>query len=160
MPRFDYTALAHRRDEMNLTNKKIADLKGLSESTVSRILRGETKDPSFDVVAQICDVLDFSMDSLVGKGAETVDIPEDAVVSTSASIRLLRDHIARIISHIRAVEHEKDLSYMDTITILREQLNTRTNFMIGSFILNFLLMLGIAALIVYDFTHLAVGFLS
>ena len=118
MARFDYTALAHRRDEMNLTNKKIADLKGLSESTVSRILRGETKDPSFDAVAQICDVLNYSMDSLVGKGAESIEIPDNAATSTAMAISLMRDHLARIIAHIRAIEHEKALAYMESLNFV------------------------------------------
>lgn len=157
MAQINFTALARQRDDMRLTNKQIADLKGLSESTVSRILRGETKDPSFEAVAAICDVLNVSLDTLVGKGLEDVVIAEESVSGMTSAIRLMRDHIARIVAHVRSVEHEKDISFMRTIELLREQLTFRTRLFTGSVVLNVLLFIALMALLIYDILHPAMG---
>ena len=157
MAQINFTALARQRDDMRLTNKQIADIKGLSESTVSRILRGETKDPSFEAVAAICDVLNVSLDTLVGKGLEDVIIPENSVTGMTSAICLMRDHIARIVAHVRSVEHEKDVSFMRTIEMLREQLSFRTKFLTGSIALNVLLFIALATVLIYDVLHPAMG---
>lgn len=50
----------------NLSVKKIAELSGVPESTVSRILSGQTADPGFEAVKAIVIAMDGSLDELAG----------------------------------------------------------------------------------------------
>lgn len=131
---FDFNKLTRRRDEMRLTNKQISSIKGISEATLSRIFKGETKDPSFAVVADICDVLQISMDDVAGIGVSEGNLPAEAPSNMTDALRLMRDHISRIVSHVRSVEHEKDLSNIRQIKFL-------TSFLYGSVILNIALII-------------------
>ena len=50
----------------NLTAKEIAQRADVSESTLSRILTGETADPSFATVARLVSVMGGSLDVIAG----------------------------------------------------------------------------------------------
>ena len=56
--------IIERKKEKNVTNKWIATTANLPERTVSRILSGETPDPSISIVCQIAYALDISLDEL------------------------------------------------------------------------------------------------
>ena len=149
---FDFNKLARRRDELRITNKQIAALKNISETTLSRIFKGETKDPSFSVIADICDVLRISLDDIAGRGVPEEDLPDDTPSGMVDALTVMRDHISRIIYHIRIVENEKYLANLRQIDQLQEQLSfirktaeTRTLFLYGSVVLNIVL---IASLVV------------
>lgn len=50
----------------NLSVKKIAEMSGVPESTVSRILAGQTTDPGFETVRAIVVAMGGSLDELAG----------------------------------------------------------------------------------------------
>lgn len=161
---FDFNKLTRRRDELHMTNRQIASLKGISETTLSRIFKGETKDPSFSVVADICDVLQVSLDDVAGIGVSDKDLPDESPAGMIDALGLMRDHISRIVYHVRSVEHEKDLAYIRQIEQLQEQvqkldsrhdaqlafrdkqLSFRTVFLYGSVVLNVVLIALVAVI--------------
>ncbi len=55
----------------NLTAKEIAQRADVSESTFSRILSGETSDPSFATVARLVSAMGGSLDLIAGISRET-----------------------------------------------------------------------------------------
>ncbi|MGN1080795.1 MAG: helix-turn-helix domain-containing protein [Acutalibacteraceae bacterium] len=61
------------KEECNLTTKQISDLSGIPESTISRILSGQTDNPTFDNVSAIVKAMGGSLDSIaeVRKDSDT-----------------------------------------------------------------------------------------
>ena len=64
----DWLVIAERIDEKiteaHLTYKMIEDATGAPHSSVSRLRKGEAKDPSFELILQVCDALDISPGAL------------------------------------------------------------------------------------------------
>ena len=56
--------LRNLKDKSNLTTKQISDLSGIPESTISRILSGQTDNPSFDTVCALVKAMGGSLDEL------------------------------------------------------------------------------------------------
>lgn len=63
------------KDQCKLTTKQISDLSGIPESTISRILSGQTDNPTFDNVCAIVKAMGGSLDSIaeVQKDSDTED---------------------------------------------------------------------------------------
>ena len=58
---FDYTrAILQRMDEMNLTQADLADISGVSEATISQLIRGGTM-PRWDTVEDVLNALDMEL---------------------------------------------------------------------------------------------------
>lgn len=62
----DWGKMRELRDRQELTNKRIAELSGLPERTVARIMDGDTDNPGVDSVARIMSVMGGSIDRLAG----------------------------------------------------------------------------------------------
>ena len=62
--------------ESKLTTKQISDLSGIPESTISRILSGQTDNPSFDTICAIVKVMGGSLDKLtdITTGFDSADL--------------------------------------------------------------------------------------
>lgn len=56
--------LRNLKDKSKLTTKQISDLSGIPESTISRILSGQTDNPSFDTVCALVKAMGGSLDEL------------------------------------------------------------------------------------------------
>jgi transcriptional regulator with XRE-family HTH domain len=54
------------RRKANLTNKQLAQICNVSETTIGRIFSGETADPGFSTVAAIVKACDGSLDEIGG----------------------------------------------------------------------------------------------
>ncbi len=54
------------KDECKLTTRQISALSGIPESTISRILSGQTDNPSFDTICALVKAMGGSLDRLVG----------------------------------------------------------------------------------------------
>lgn len=52
------------KDESKLTTKQISEKSGIPESTISRILSGQTDNPSFDSIYAIVKAMGGSLDSV------------------------------------------------------------------------------------------------
>lgn len=83
----------------NLTNQKWADQSGASKSTVDKIVRGETLNPSFQTV--------MDMAAVVGI---TIFTPAEELDSTGARPKdpVYEDRIARMRAHYNGLLAEKD----------------------------------------------------
>lgn len=68
-----------------LTTKEIAEISKVPESTVNRILSGETEQPSFQAVVDIIKAMDGSVDSLVG--IKPKECPQDYARELEAELR-------------------------------------------------------------------------
>lgn len=54
------------KEERGLTAKQISELSGIPESTVSRVLSGQTDNPGFDTVSALVKAMDGSLDAMTG----------------------------------------------------------------------------------------------
>ena len=54
------------KDESKLTTKQISELSGIPESTISRIMSGQTDNPSFDSICAIVKAMGESLDAVFG----------------------------------------------------------------------------------------------
>ena len=59
------------KDESKLTTKKISEKSGIPESTISRILSGQTDNPSFDSIYAIVKAMGGSLDSVFENDIKT-----------------------------------------------------------------------------------------
>lgn len=96
----NYIDKLHRRT--NMTHQQISDKSGVPIGTVSRVMSGQTKDPSFATVASIVTALGGSLDQMAGIEImhETIhNSPADTVIAVSReayqnSYRSLLEHMA------------------------------------------------------------------
>lgn len=71
-------------DSKNLSNRQVAKLSGISESSISRILRKETEDPGFQTIAHLVKTVGGSIDVMTGIASAT-----DPVVALKASYPMM-----------------------------------------------------------------------
>lgn len=67
--------LKRMREERKLTTKQISELSGIPESTISRILSGQTDNPSFDTICALVRAMGGSLDEFTGIQS-SADAPE------------------------------------------------------------------------------------
>lgn len=79
---YDYKLFEQQQHALGLTNRDIAVSTGLTESTVSRLIHGKTKDPGFDEVCLLCDLMDIPLDRVAGRAYLPV---QDENISSSFS---------------------------------------------------------------------------
>lgn len=65
--------LQRLKENSKLTNKALAEASGTTESTVSRILSGESKDPSFDIVYNMITAMKGSVEEVLNGTKKTED---------------------------------------------------------------------------------------
>ena len=78
------------------TSAELAQMSGIPETTIRKILSGETADPRFDTVAKLVLAMGGSLNDLVEK-VEEKDMKESPVIAIKevyeAQIKDLQDHI-------------------------------------------------------------------
>ena len=67
--------LKRMKEERKLTTKQISELSGILESTISRILSGQTDNPSFDTICALVRAMGGSLDEFTGIQS-SADAPE------------------------------------------------------------------------------------
>ena len=67
--------LKRMKEERKLTTKQISELSGIPESTISRILSGQTDNPSFDTICALVRAMGGSLDEFTGIQS-SADAPE------------------------------------------------------------------------------------
>lgn len=63
--------LKELKESCKLTTKQISSLSGVPESTISRILSGQTDNPTFDSVCAIVNAMGGSLDKLYGTRSDS-----------------------------------------------------------------------------------------
>lgn len=71
--------LKRMKEERKLTTKQISELSGIPESTISRILSGQTDNPSFDTICSLVRAIGGSLDEFTGIQS-SADAPESLVL--------------------------------------------------------------------------------
>lgn len=71
--------LKRMKEERKLTTKQISELSGILESTISRILSGQTDNPSFDTICSLVRAMGGSLDEFTGIQS-SADAPESLVL--------------------------------------------------------------------------------
>lgn len=74
--------LSDQMASAHITQRRLSDLSGVDESTISRILSKETFDPGYSKVRDLVIALGWSLDSLAGvaKAPKEASKPSDALV--------------------------------------------------------------------------------
>ena len=67
--------LKKMKEERRLTTKQISELSGIPESTISRVLSGQTDNPSFDTICALVRAMGGSLDEFTGIRSSS-DAPE------------------------------------------------------------------------------------
>lgn len=98
----DVNKLENAKTKGNFTNKKIAEMTGVSESTVSRIFSREVE-PKFRDIASIAKVVGVSLDDLVGISRhESEEIRELRLKVREQDVEI-RSQASVIVSHEREI---------------------------------------------------------
>ena len=71
--------LKRMKEERKLTTKQISELSGIPESTISRILSGQTDNPSFDTICSLVRAMGGFLDEFTGIQS-SADAPESLVL--------------------------------------------------------------------------------
>ena len=107
------------------SNKAVAELTGVSESTVSRYLSGE-QSPPFDFVVRVTEALGLSLDELTGNPTGAKHAAENAALealraSYEQRLEDKREHIASLRARIERME----ATHADELERLENALNAQ-----------------------------------
>lgn len=87
--------LAKMKKESGLSTQQIADRSGVPASTITRMLNGQTEEPTFSNIANVVKAMNGSLDELVGIEPKVQTVVETKVVNAdSALINLYERAIA------------------------------------------------------------------
>lgn len=81
------------KTEKNLTTHQLSELSGLPESTISRILSGQTDSPGFLAVADLVRAMGGSLDEIVGIEAPEVRKAPEAPEGSGRPPKSLRGQV-------------------------------------------------------------------
>lgn len=76
----DIEKLVQMKQQCGLTTQQIADKSGVPASSITRMLKGQTEEPSFSSVAKTVKAMGGSLDELVGIEPKTVTITNKEIV--------------------------------------------------------------------------------
>ena len=105
----------------NLTNAQIASMSGISESTISRMMKGDSKGVDLASVLQVVRALGGSMDAACGIMHESENPTIDAIISAckaqiaSTHSELNQAYLDNIHSDLLTIQQEKEKAYQETI---------------------------------------------
>ena len=134
-------------DSKNLNNRQVAKLSGISESSISRILRKETEDPGFQTIAHLVKTVGGSLDVMTGIASAT-----DPVVALKASYDALLASKGELLA-----EKDKEIAHRNAqIAEKRRTIHLLSWICLGLFIF-FVLTEG---LFVFDFLNPDLGWIQ
>ena len=96
--------IIEKRDELDLSNKDIAEMTSTSEKTISRLFTGKTKCPPTDLLYSVAVVLGLSLDDLLSDSKSVVggkclaELQEEASTLT-AEVERLTAELASVTSN-------------------------------------------------------------
>ena len=111
-------SLNDMKKDAGLSNRKLAELSGVPEGTVNKILSGNTTNPSLESVEAMVRAMGRSMDELLGE-SETPEQIQTAVIDHYA---LLIDSYKDQIAHYKEQIAVMDATYKEQIQGYRDQL--------------------------------------
>lgn len=101
----------HKQSHMSFT--QLAEITGLSTSTISRFFNGQSKNPSFANVAAIVKAMGGSLDELIGIEHSTTNVNnESALIPVyQQMITSVKEHHAKDTEEMKA-EHAKSIEFI------------------------------------------------
>lgn len=117
--------LLELRDERKLTNKKWAELSGVSIDTISRILKPDNPEkdsPKVSTLEELCEVLEVEL-------WEIFYIGDKSLVSLQAEIALLKEERDALLAE-NAVQKDKIETLRDKMDTLKDELIAVHNYYI------------------------------
>lgn len=127
-------------DSKNLSNRQVAKLSGISESSISRILRKETEDPGFQTIAHLVKTVGGSLDVMTG-----IVSPTDPVVALKASYDALLASKGELLA-----EKDKEIAHRDAQIIEKRRTIHLLSWICTGLFVFFILTV---ALFVFDFLN-------
>jgi transcriptional regulator with XRE-family HTH domain len=86
------TAIKRRREELGLSLRDVADVTGVSASTLSRIENGTGK-PDADNIARLTSWLDMPMDRIMGKQTASAEVEPVVYYPHEATPEIVEAHL-------------------------------------------------------------------
>lgn len=126
-----------RRKQLGMTYQEIEKSCGIPCSTVAKVLRRETANPTFDTIAPIARALGISLDTLTAANAETENYMNDNN-QRSANEAILEALVQNLTEQVKYERRSK--------TVL--------------FIILIILVLGFVAIMIYDIMHPTIGWVE
>ena len=85
------------KNESKLTTKQISDLSGIPESTISRVLSGQTDNPTFDTVCAIVKAMGGSLDKLVDPQADPVQSDVSSLIALYEKMIAQKEYYIKVL---------------------------------------------------------------
>ena len=115
--------LKKMKNECGLTTRQISELSGIPESTISRVLSGQTDNPTFDTVCAIVKAMGGSLDQLTDIPTETETEDPSPLVALYEKVITDKDRYIRLLIVICCV-----LVSVLIFLVLSDVLNGSTGF--------------------------------
>lgn len=141
------TSIGKRKEALGITNQMISEASGVPKSTVDRVLRGETRDPSAQTVLDMAYTVGYRL-------VNDNDLQPEPVTDTATIMQMLtRENRLKTIQS-NALIAAKDRTIEDKSRWVKFLAAATITFAV----LLIVTWAGIALLMHYDMTHLDVGY--
>lgn len=137
--------MAKRKEEMGLTSRMISDASNVPKSTVDRILRGETRDPSAQTILDMAYVVGYRLINDNDTKEESSDSKLVAVLERESRLKTVQHN---------TIVAEKDRTIADKSRWLKFTAVIAVSFAV----LLVVTWIGIALVLHYDLTHATEGY--
>lgn len=141
--------IIERKREMNLTSQQIADASGVPKSTVDRILRKETPNPTLQTVLDLAAAVGYSFSNI---REEAPAAPADVSI---------KDPMVR---HLITVYENRGRAYEERIKADTAHFNRllaeKNRWLKFSMSVNLILVVFVCGVLIYDVTHLDRGWIQ
>lgn len=130
------------KEAAGLTNQQLADSSGVPKATVDRILSGRTENPTIQTILDLANAVGYEFSAL----PDTPEVPAPTDSGHAALISVYRERIAAYERLIARDERNHN-------RLLAE----KNRWLKFSLLLNIILVSAIIGVLIYDITHLDVG---
>lgn len=131
-----------KKNEMGMTNQQLADSSGVPKSTIDRILGGRTENPSLQNILDLANAVGYEF-------SRTPAMPPAPIVPGDSTAQMRAIYEDRIKAYERLIVRDQRHNNM----LLAE----KNRWIKVSLALNIILVIFIIGVLIYDITHLDVG---
>ena len=85
------------KSESKLTTKQTSELSGIPESTISRVLSGQTDNPTFDTVCAIVKAMGGSLDKIVDPQADLTQSDASPLIALYEKIIAQKEYYIKVL---------------------------------------------------------------
>lgn len=141
------TSIGKKKEALGITNQMLSEASGVPKSTVDRVLRGETRDPSAQTVLDMAYTVGYRL-------VNDNDLQPEPVTDTATIMQMLTRE-----NRLKTIQSNALIAAKDrTIEDKSRWVKFLTAATITFAVLLIVTWAGIALLMHYDMTHLDVGY--